>query len=72
MTATALLQPGQDVEPPKRGKVKPALVGGAVGGGRSYRLEEGVVAYGVLLLALGAIAGFVDETGSFEATGGLV
>ena len=42
MGETALWHPGQVAEPPKRGwgMEKEVAVGGAVGGGRSYRLEE--------------------------------
>lgn len=44
MSATALSHPGHEEDAPNRagGKVDVVVVGGALGGGRSYRLEEGV------------------------------
>jgi len=38
---TEMLHPGHDTPPPNLGNVKVVLVAGALGGGRSYRLEVG-------------------------------
>jgi len=65
---TALSQPGQAGEPPNRGNVKFVVVAGAEGGGRSYRLEEGVLLYVVVLLFFEVVKGATKGVGSLDVT----